>query len=54
MIVLATVPEALQNFVPLRRFNWWDMFANFTGLAIGVVTMLLLIKIFRNRKTMLV
>jgi VanZ family protein len=40
MILLATVPEALQNYVPQRRFNWWDMFANFTGLAIGAALML--------------
>jgi VanZ family protein len=50
ILLLATVPEILQNYVPQRRFNWWDMFANFTGLTTGAVTMLLLIKIFKNRK----
>jgi VanZ family protein len=50
MIVLATIPEALQNYVPRRRFNWWDMLANFTGLAIGASLMLLYIKIRKNRK----
>jgi VanZ family protein len=50
ILLLATVPEILQNYVPQRRFNWWDMFANFTGLAVGTVGMLLFIMIFRKLK----
>jgi VanZ family protein len=49
LVLLATIPEALQNFVPLRRFNWWDMFANFTGLVLGTAGMLLLFLICKKR-----
>lgn len=35
LMLIATIPEWLQNFVPNRRFNWYDMLANFTGLAFG-------------------
>jgi VanZ family protein len=50
LILLATLPEMLQNYVPQRRFNWYDMLANFTGLALGAAGMLVLIKICRKRK----
>jgi VanZ family protein len=49
LLLLATVPEFLQNYVPQRRFNWWDMFANFTGLALGTLGMLSTIKICRKQ-----
>jgi VanZ family protein len=46
MILIATVPEWMQNFVQNRRFNWWDMLANFTGLAIGTGAGLIFFRIF--------
>jgi len=51
LILLATLPEILQNFVPRRRFNWYDMLANFTGLALGSAGMLAIIKICIKRKS---
>ena len=47
LALIAVIPEWLQNFVPRRRFNWWDMLANFTGLAIGVLGMFSFFRIFR-------
>jgi len=46
LVLMATVPEWMQNFVPRRRFNWWDMLANFTGLAIGTTLAHLFFRIF--------
>jgi VanZ family protein len=48
LIILASIPELLQNFVPRRRFNWLDMFANFTGLTMGAALMLSFRFVFRQ------
>jgi VanZ family protein len=37
MVALAVTLEALQVFVPHRRFNWYDMAANVTGLILGAL-----------------
>ena len=50
LFLLASVPEGLQHFVPRRRFNWWDMMANFTGLAIGTVVMWLFYRLIKLRQ----
>ena len=34
---LAILLEALQYFIPFRRFNWYDMGANLAGLALGAI-----------------
>jgi VanZ family protein len=34
---LAIFLETLQCFVPFRRFNWYDMLANMTGLVLGAL-----------------
>jgi len=46
LILIATIPEWMQNYVPHRRFNWWDMLANFTGLAIGTGAGFVFFRIF--------
>jgi VanZ family protein len=48
LILLASIPELLQNFVPRRHFNWWDMLANFTGLTMGAALMLSFRFVFRQ------
>ena len=48
LIILASIPELLQNYGPRRRFNWWDMFANFTGLTMGAALLLSFRFIFRR------
>jgi len=50
LFLIATIPEWLQNFVPNRRFNWYDMLANFTGLAIGTLFTTLFWKFFSSKR----
>jgi VanZ family protein len=37
MLVLATVTEAIQLFVPSRAFNFFDWVANVIGIVIGLI-----------------
>ena len=51
MTALAISLEALQYFIPLRRFNWYDMAANLTGLAIGALAAFLVSRLSRGNPT---
>jgi VanZ family protein len=37
LLGLAVILEGLQFFIPHRRFNWYDLLANASGVAIGLV-----------------
>jgi len=37
VLVLALLTEALQLLVPSRTFNWFDVLANYSGIAFGLL-----------------
>lgn len=43
-IVLAATTEMLQNYVPYRSADIWDWWADFLGLVVGLLTMVLVKK----------
>jgi VanZ family protein len=40
VLILATVSEAVQLFVPSRAFNFFDWFSNIIGICVGVIVIL--------------
>lgn len=39
--------EVLQNYIPLRSFDWWDICADFSGAALGLIIFLF---VYRKNK----
>jgi VanZ family protein len=52
-IVLGTLDEYHQKFIPGRRFNPWDMFYNYLGVISGILFSILYIQnyLVKKRKT---
>ena len=37
-LIYSGLIEIIQQFIPHRSGDWWDLLANFTGISAGVVT----------------